>query len=123
MTSRSDDFPREDLPKRFDVYRAGSVCFGLLLLLLLIYHNSFTAAFQFDDHPNIVQNPDIHLKTLSLSEIRKTFFVGKPPRQMINRPLVRLTFGLNYFFGKLDVFGYPRPFAGRGDDGCAHVCL
>src|SRR4030042_4587660 len=62
---------------------------------IIIYSNSFYASFHFDDHPTIVENYTIH--RFDLKEIFSTS----------SRPILDLTFALNYYFGKLDVFGYP----------------
>ena len=61
---------------------------------IIIYSNSFYASFHFDDHPAIVENYTIH--RFDLKEIFSTS----------SRPILDLTFALNYYFGKLDVFGY-----------------
>lgn len=70
----------------------------LILILLslpaaLIYSNTFSASFHFDDNQNIVENPWI--KDLSnLSDLSGTRYIGF------------LSFALNYYFGGLNVFGY-----------------
>jgi len=65
----------------------------LVLLAALIYSNTFSAAFHFDDIPNIVDNPYIkHLA--NLLDLSGSRYVGF------------LTFALNYRFGALSVFGY-----------------
>ncbi len=61
---------------------------------IIIYSNSFYASFHFDDQPTIVENYTIH--RFDLKEIFSTS----------SRPILDLTFALNYYFGKLDVFGY-----------------
>src|SRR4030043_1070421 len=61
---------------------------------IIIYSNSFYASFHFDDHPTIVENYTIH--RFDLKEIFSPS----------SRPILDLTFALNYYFGKLDVFGY-----------------
>ncbi len=61
---------------------------------VIIYSNSFYASFHFDDTPAIVENYAIH--RFDLKEIFSTS----------SRPVLDLTFALNYYFGKLDVFGY-----------------
>ncbi len=41
---------------------------GLVLLsvfITLIYSNTFKAAWQFDDYPNIIQNPTVHIDNLA----------------------------------------------------------
>lgn len=60
----------------------------------IIYSNTFYASFHFDDTPTIVENYAIH--RFDLKEIFSTS----------SRPILDLTFALNYYFGKLDVFGY-----------------
>lgn len=70
---------------------------GVLVLLslvgLLIYSNTFSAAFHFDDYTNIEKNPQIQdLK--NLSDASGSRYIGF------------LTFALNYYFGGLNVFGY-----------------
>ncbi|HOD35323.1 MAG TPA: tetratricopeptide repeat protein [Syntrophales bacterium] len=80
----------------------GLVFVTLLLVLLAIYGNSFNALWHFDDFDNIVNNRQVHLKNLSWTELKNTlYFLGH-----ISRPAARLSFGLNYYFGRLDVFGY-----------------
>src|SRR3989339_332192 len=82
---------------------------GLVVIAtIIVYHNSLNAPFIFDDIPKIVENPDIqqlsNLKTKLIykySENNKVFERNDP-----SRPLVYLTFTLNYYFGKLNPFGY-----------------
>ena len=63
------------------------------LLAILIYSNTFSVPFLFDDTPNIVENPQI--KDLSnFSDFSGSRYVGF------------LSFSLNYRFGGLHVFGY-----------------
>jgi len=61
---------------------------------IIIYSNSFYAPFHFDDQPTIVENYTVH--RFDLKEIFSTS----------TRPVLDITFALNYYFGKLDVFGY-----------------
>jgi tetratricopeptide (TPR) repeat protein len=66
---------------------------ALALLAVAVYSNTFSAAFHFDDMPNLVENPDIkHLA--NLLDLSGSRYVGF------------LTFALNYRFGALSVFGY-----------------
>jgi len=65
----------------------------LSLLATLIYSNTFSSPFHFDDTANIVENPQI--KDLSnFLDFSGSRYVGF------------LSFALNYHFGRLDVFGY-----------------
>src|ERR1035438_7544101 len=70
---------------------------GIIILLgIVIYSNSFTCSFHFDDIFVIVNNPNIH----DLSNI-KAWWNDVP-----SRPLGSLTFALNYHFSQLDVRSY-----------------
>jgi len=75
----------------------------LFILLLVSYSNSFQGVWIFDDNHNIIENHFIHLKSLDWESIRGTFF-GTAGN--FSRPLSYLSFGLNYYFGQLNVFGY-----------------
>ena len=85
-------------------FRAKHLLVILLLgaVALMAYANTFRVPFQFDDNPNIVENPSIRLKTLS------TAWLGQLIR--LNSGSIRFfsyfTFALNYYFGGLNVFGY-----------------
>ncbi|AFL72215.1 tetratricopeptide repeat protein [Thiocystis violascens] len=75
----------------------------LLCLVALVYVNSLDASWIFDDLPNIVDNPRLHLSSLDWTSLSGTF-IGT--RDDINRPLAYLSFGLNHYFHGLDVLGY-----------------
>ena len=60
----------------------------------LVYSNSFHASFHFDDIHSIVENSMIHR-----FDVREIFTQS-------SRPVLDVTFALNYHFGKLHVFGY-----------------
>ncbi len=75
----------------------------MVTLGLIAYSNSFRVPFQFDDYPNIVENPSIFLKNFSppgsTSSSRSTSGDS-------TRIFAYFTFALNYYFGGLHVFGY-----------------
>jgi len=75
---------------------------SLLLFLLLIYGNSFQGEWHFDDFDNIVANQNVHLSSLSLQDIQKSFYF----RGSISRPISYLSFALNYYLGGTEVFSY-----------------
>jgi tetratricopeptide (TPR) repeat protein len=81
---------------------------SLLVMLLIIYGNSFFGEWHFDDYHNIVDNRNVHLQTLSWDDIQQTFYgtAVEPRGWYLTRPLSYLTFGLNYFLGGTYVFGY-----------------
>ncbi|HEY6362897.1 MAG TPA: tetratricopeptide repeat protein [Vicinamibacterales bacterium] len=70
----------------------------IVLAGLFAYANSLSGPFLFDDESSIVGNRSIRDVGSSLSPPRETPVAG--------RPLVNLTFALNYAFGGLDVRGY-----------------
>ena len=76
----------------------------LAVLLIIIYGNSLTGPWVFDDDPSIVFNKYVHLKTLDWTDLSKTFYGIH--QKSISRPVAYLSLGLNYYFGQLDTFGY-----------------
>lgn len=67
----------------------------IAVLTVLIYSNTLSSSFHFDDLRNIIQNDK--LRTLSnFLNLSGTRYIGE------------LSFALNYYFGKLDVLGYHR---------------
>jgi len=81
---------------------------SLLVTLLLIYGNSFWGEWHFDDFNNIVDNRNVHLQSLSWEELHRTLFGVSygMDNEKYSRPLAYLSFGLNYFLGGTEVFGY-----------------
>ena len=78
--------------------------FCLLFLVVAIYSNSFEGSWHYDDFQNIVENDNIHIKDLSWDHLKKTFY--SPTTGNVSRPLAYLSFALNYYFDRLDVFSY-----------------
>ncbi|MGM0540137.1 MAG: tetratricopeptide repeat protein [Thermodesulfobacteriota bacterium] len=76
----------------------------LVIILSVIYANSFGGSWVFDDTQNIVQNSNLHLKTLDWESVQDTFHGRKD--EGISRPLSYLSLGLNYYFHGLDTWGY-----------------
>ncbi len=80
------------------------VAFGLIAVTaFLAYSNSFQVPFQFDDRPNIVNNPEVQIKDLTWDRLEQ--LVKKSYVENI-RVFSYLTFALNYYFGGFNVFGY-----------------
>ena len=79
--------------------------FLLTAFVFLIYSNTFYSPWFLDDFHNILMNPSVHLENLdgeSLFEpIRATLDGGR-----LDRPLARLTFALNWYFGGRETWGY-----------------
>ncbi len=72
----------------------------LVVIGSAVYWNSVTGPFIFDDQPTIVSNPGIRV----LWNSRVLF----PPRELpvAGRPVVNISFAVNYALGQLDVRGY-----------------
>jgi hypothetical protein len=77
----------------YHLVRPPSVFLLLSLLAGFIYSNTFSVPFVFDDIRNIVENPRIKNFT-SFLDFSGTRYVGF------------FSFALNYYFGKLNLFGY-----------------
>ena len=94
------------LPKRrdFSYLRRHLIAIGLIAgVAFLAYSNTFSVPFQFDDRPNITQNPNIQIKVFTWDRIQK--MIDYTYRESI-RVFSYFTLALNYYFGELNVFGY-----------------
>ncbi|MDP2278848.1 MAG: hypothetical protein Q8K51_11550, partial [Nitrospirota bacterium] len=83
--------------KLYELSDTKKIALSIILIAasgFIIYSNTFDASFHFDDTLAIVENYAIH--RFDIKEIFSTS----------SRPILDLTFALNYYFGKLDVFGY-----------------
>ncbi len=79
----------------------------LVLLIFLIYSNTFHASWHFDDKPNILDNSRLHLTDLAPGSLWNTFFAKKEGGQNeFYRPLPSLSFALNWYIGRDNTFGY-----------------
>ena len=79
---------------------------GLAILIVSIYSNSFHCSWHFDDIPNIVENPRLHMENIDWESFKKALFSDRNNPHFPYRPVACLSFALNYYFGKLNVFGY-----------------
>jgi len=81
--------------------------FLLFVLIFLVYSNTFNSSWQYDDYPNIVYNSNLHIKSLELNSLSKTFFASPVgPGNTLYRPVPCFTLALNWYFGENDVTGY-----------------
>ena len=67
------------------------------------YSNTFHVPFQFDDRPNILNNPNVQIKVFNWERLEQ--FVKNTYKVSI-RVFSYFTLALNYYFGEFDVFGY-----------------
>jgi len=84
-----------------------------LLLFIFVfeaYSTNNNASWHFDDYPNIVDNPRLHLKDFKHKNVKETLFSaydhGQYSGQQLYRPVSMLSFALNWYMGKDNVFGY-----------------
>lgn len=75
---------------------------GITLVGVLIYWNSLSAPFTFDDGPSIIDNTQIR-RLWPLSEALSPPGEGQP---VAGRPLVNVSFAINYAAGGLNARGY-----------------
>ena len=78
----------------------------LSIIILTIYSNTFHASWHLDDEGNILKNKPLHLSELGWHNIKKAFFASKDGSGRLYRPVACLSFAINYYFGKANVFGY-----------------
>ncbi len=83
----------------------GWILLPLLLFaaVFVIYSNTLKSPFLFDDFPNIVHNPFIHVHQLSLDNILQVWQADHPNKR---RKLAYVSFALNYLAGGDSVVGY-----------------
>jgi tetratricopeptide (TPR) repeat protein len=78
----------------------------IFIIILAIYSNTFDASWHFDDESNILKNDYLQLKELTWQNIKRTFFADPYVEGKFYRPVVCLSFALNYYIGGNGVFGY-----------------
>jgi len=84
--------------------RAYLLTIGIFAIVaLLLYLNSFYVPWQFDDRPNIVNNPSVHFHTFSMDHFSRLLAFSFSESI---RLFSYFTFALNFYFGGLNVFGY-----------------
>ena len=74
-------------------------------LIFLIYSNTFNASWHLDDYANITHDARIKIAHLSIDTLWQTA-ISFSEKLRDARPLARLTFALNWYFGRDDPFGY-----------------
>ena len=93
-----------------EFFHCGFAYLLILLTCIITYSNSFHASWHFDDGPNILENPNIHLKEISLPELMRasTFYQNDSTSQAAIRfrPIATISFALNWYAGTDRVFGY-----------------
>jgi len=78
----------------------------LVLLILPCYVHVLNASWHLDDYLNIVDNSRIQMNTLSLEDIKDSFFANPRESDKPYRPVAMLSFALNWYQWQGDVSGY-----------------
>ena len=92
--------------------KKGNLIFFLLLFLIVLsaYSTNFSASWHFDDYPNIVDNPRIHINDIRFDTLKGTFFAAYDKGQYLGNRVYRsvsmFTFALNWYMGEDNVIGY-----------------
>lgn len=79
---------------------------AISIIILSIYSNTYNTSWHLDDENNILKNQPLHLNELNWQNIKNTFFANIDGSGKIYRPVACLSFAINYYFGKTNVFGY-----------------
>ena len=74
----------------------------LALIVFLIYSNTLVSPFVFDDVQFIPDNRNIRITNLTFKDLTKAAFDGPSSY----RPVAKISFALNYYFHRYNVFGY-----------------
>ena len=74
----------------------------LAIVVILIYADTLTTPFIFDDLNNIRNNPHIRIPALSFENLAWAGFNSPEGR----RPVANISFALNYYFNGLNLVGY-----------------
>jgi len=86
------------------------MCLFLSLIVLSAFSTNFYASWHFDDYPNIVDNPWVHINDFKFKNLKAALFAGYDKGQYLGkqmyRPVPMLTFALNWYIGKDNVLGY-----------------
>jgi protein O-mannosyl-transferase len=80
----------------------------IALAVLISYSNTLQSSWHFDDEPNILLNSNLHITELTFEQINRAIRAhpSSPESGKLYRPIPCLTFGLNWYIGQDNVFGY-----------------
>jgi len=76
----------------------------IALLALLLYLPGLGGLFLLDDFSNIIENPALHIGTISFSSLWEAAFSSNAGP--LYRPVAMLSFALNYYFDRLSPVSY-----------------
>jgi tetratricopeptide (TPR) repeat protein len=76
----------------------------LFILVFVAYGNTFRSSWHLDDYPSIVENKKIQVTDLTLQNLHRS--LQHPNNETLWRPLAHLSFALNWYAGRDNVFSY-----------------
>jgi len=85
--------------------RHAAAFFLLCVIVFLIYSNTYSCSWHFDDYQNIIGNSRLHIDQLNLGSIKDLAF-AHPNSDRLYRPIPMISFALNWYMGKDQVWGY-----------------
>ena len=91
----------------FTTAKVWPLCAAVLLVLtgtLLAYWPGLHGPFLFDDNPNILYNPAVHMHGFTLHDVMRAAFSSRSG--LLFRPISMLSFALNYYFFGNNVFSF-----------------
>lgn len=78
---------------------------AMVLFVIIIYSNSFTSGWHFDDYPNIIDNTNVKVSELNI-EMLTGCLKGFSSEVKFDRPVAYLSFALNWVVGGGNVAGF-----------------
>ena len=97
--------PSPTIPHTGKNFRATHAALLIAILLaagIIIYSNAFHASMVLDDHQFIINNNPVHMTDFTWEGIKTAALQGHPRY----RYLPKISFAVNYYFGKLNPVGY-----------------
>ena len=100
--TQSIEVGREDTPmpavrNKIRISLPVLVLLGTVVLVALVYRPGMDGPFLFDDQGNILLNPGVRMQEFTWEYLREAA-LSTYGTTSVNRPLARLSFGLNYYF-------------------------
>ena len=93
---------QKDVSDKFGPKRELLLLALLSIVVILLYTDTLTTPFIFDDLSNIKNNPHIRIPSLSLENLAWAGFHSPETR----RPVANISFALNYYFNGYNIVGY-----------------
>jgi tetratricopeptide (TPR) repeat protein len=101
-TTTKNHFYQESETSIYSFVWEGLMLLSLAVAVFMIYSNTLSCTFIFDDVRNIQSNPHIRMTRLALDGITRAGFESPSS----NRPIANISFALNYYFHGYNISGY-----------------